>query len=89
MHVAKSMAPKGANYYHKFHDLVYEVTVPLKGESWLKLDLTKVYEQICIEPKDVPKTAFSTIVGTFVSNVLQMGDMNSTSTCQCLMVYIF
>jgi hypothetical protein len=55
----------------------------------LKLGLTEAYEQICIEPKDVPKMAFSTIVGTFVSNVLQMGDMNGPSTCQHLMVHIF
>jgi hypothetical protein len=53
------------------------------------LDLTEVYEQICIDPKDVPKTAFSTIVGTFISNVLQMGDTNSPSMCQCLRVHIF
>jgi hypothetical protein len=33
--------------------------------------------------------AFSTIVGMFMSNVLQMGDMNRPSTCQHLMVYIF
>jgi hypothetical protein len=55
----------------------------------LKLDLTEVYEQIHVELKDVPKTAFSTIVGMFVSNVFQMGDMNRPSTCQCLMVHIF
>jgi hypothetical protein len=54
-----------------------------------KLDLTEAYEQICVEPKDIPKTAFSTIVGTFVSNILQMGDMNSPLTCQHLMVHIF
>jgi hypothetical protein len=55
----------------------------------LKLDLTEAYEQIHVELKDVPKTAFTTIVGTFVSNVLQMGDMNGPSMCQCLMVHIF
>jgi hypothetical protein len=48
-----------------------------------------VYEQICVELKDIPKTTLSTIVGTFVSNVLQMGDTNSSLTCQHLMVHIF
>jgi hypothetical protein len=48
-----------------------------------------VYEQIRVELKDVPKMAFSTIVGTFVSNILQMGDTNGPSMCQCLMVHIF
>jgi chromatin segregation and condensation protein Rec8/ScpA/Scc1 (kleisin family) len=42
----------------------------------LKLHLTEVYEQIRIELKDVPKTAFSTIVGMFISNVLQIGNTN-------------
>jgi hypothetical protein len=40
-------------------------------------------------PKDVPKMAFTTIIGTFVSNVLQMGDTNGPLICQCLMVHIF
>jgi hypothetical protein len=56
----------------------------------LKLDLTsEAYEQIHIKLKDVPKTAFTTIVEIFISNVLQMGDMNSPLTCQCLMMQIF
>jgi hypothetical protein len=54
-----------------------------------KLYLTEAYEQKCVEPKDVPKTAFTAIVGTFVSNVLQIGDTNGPLTCQCLMVHIF
>ena len=32
-----------------------------------KLDMTEVYEQMCIKPKDVCKTTFSTIFGTFQS----------------------
>ena len=32
-----------------------------------KLDMSEVYEQIRIRLEDVPKTAFSTIFGTFVS----------------------
>jgi hypothetical protein len=54
-----------------------------------KLDLTEVNEQICMEPKDIPKMAFAMIIGTFVSNVLQMGDTNGPSMCQHLMVHIF
>ena len=32
-----------------------------------KLDMSEAYEQIRIRLEDVPKTAFSTIFGTFVS----------------------
>ena len=32
-----------------------------------KLDMSEAYEQRCIRSEDVPKTAFSTIFGTFVS----------------------
>jgi hypothetical protein len=39
--------------------------------------------------QDVPKTAFATIVRTFISNIPQMGDTNGPSTCQWLMVHIF
>jgi hypothetical protein len=54
-----------------------------------KLNLTEAYEQICVEPKDVPKMAFATSIGMFVSNILQIGDRNSPLMCQCLMVHIF
>jgi hypothetical protein len=54
-----------------------------------KLNLTEVYEQIHVELKDIPKMAFATIVGMFVSNILQMGDTNGPSTCQYLNVHIF
>ena len=36
-----------------------------------KLDMSEVYEQIRVHPEDVPKTAFVTIFGTFVSLVMQ------------------
>jgi hypothetical protein len=45
-----------------------------------KLDLTEVYKQIHVELKDIHKTAFAMIIGTFMSNVLQMGDMNGPSS---------
>ena len=40
-------------------------------------------------PKDVRKTMFSTIFGTFQSQVIQMGDCNSPSTFQQLMTATF
>jgi hypothetical protein len=55
----------------------------------LKLNLTEVYEEIHIDPKDVPKTAFTTILETFISNVLQMEDTNRPLMCQHLIVHIF
>ena len=54
-----------------------------------KLDMTEAYEQTCIRPKDVGKTTFSTIFGTFQSRVMQMGDCNAPSTFQWLMTAIF
>ena len=50
-----------------------------------KLDMTEAYEQSRIKPKDVHKTTFSTIFGTFQSRVIQMGDCNAPSTFQQLM----
>ena len=54
-----------------------------------KLDMLEVYEQICIRLEEVPKTAFSTIFGTFVSRVMQQGDCNAPSTIQQLMMAVF
>jgi hypothetical protein len=54
-----------------------------------KLDMSDAYEQIPVAPEDVWKTAFATIYGTFVSNVMQMGDCNAPSTFQSLMTQIF
>ena len=54
-----------------------------------KLDMSEAYEQICIKSEDVPKTAFSTIFGTFVSQVMQQGDCNTPSTFQWLMTVVF
>jgi Reverse transcriptase (RNA-dependent DNA polymerase) len=47
-----------------------------------KLDLSDTYEQICIVPEDVHKTAFVTICGMIVSNVMQQGNCNMPSTFQ-------
>ena len=54
-----------------------------------KLDMSEAYEQICIKSEDVPKTTFSTIFGTFVSQVMQQGDCNTPSTFQWLMTAVF
>ena len=54
-----------------------------------KIDLSDAYEQVCIVPEDVHKTGFSTIYGTFVSQVMQIGDCNAPSTFQRLMTFVF
>ena len=51
--------------------------------------MTEAYEQTRIRPEDVNKTTFSTIFGTFQSQVMQMGDCNAPSTFQWLMTAIF
>ena len=51
--------------------------------------MTEAYEQMHIRPEDVGKTTFSTIFGTFQSQVMQMGDCNAPSTFQQLMTAIF
>ncbi|CAA7269982.1 unnamed protein product [Cyclocybe aegerita] len=53
------------------------------------LDLKDAYEQMCIDPKDVWKTAFATPQGNMVSNVVQIGDCNAPATFQALMNHIF
>ncbi|KIK14930.1 hypothetical protein PISMIDRAFT_16915, partial [Pisolithus microcarpus 441] len=45
-----------------------------------KIDLSNAYEQVRIDPNDVPKTAFSTVFGTFLSHVMQQGDCNAPAT---------
>ena len=54
-----------------------------------KLDMSKAYEQIRIVLEHVHKTAFTTVLGTFRSQVMQMGDCNTPSTFQRLMTAIF
>ena len=39
--------------------------------------------------EDVPKTAFMTIFGMFISVVMQQGDCNALSTFQRLMTVVF
>ena len=47
-----------------------------------KLNMSKAYEQICIVPEYIHKMAFTTVLGTFRSQVMQMGDCNTPSTFQ-------
>ena len=42
-----------------------------------------------MELRDVWKTTFATIYGTFVSNVMQQGDCNTPSTFQRFVTHIF
>jgi Reverse transcriptase (RNA-dependent DNA polymerase) len=51
--------------------------------------MSEAYEQIRVDPAHVYKTAFATILGTFRSEVMQMGDCNAPSTFQRLMTTIF
>ena len=53
-----------------------------RGKICSKIDLSDVYEQVRIVPSDVHKTAFATIYGTFMSNIMQQGDCNTPSTFQ-------
>ena len=54
-----------------------------------KLNMSEVNEQICIILEHVHKTAFTTVLGMFKSQVMQMGDCNAPSTFQRLKTAIF
>ena len=60
-----------------------------KAKYWSKIDLTDAYEQVCIQMKDIPKTLFSFLMGTFVSNIMQISNCNAPTTFQRLMTSIF
>ena len=51
--------------------------------------MSEVYEQIRIVLEHVHMTAFATVLGTFRSQVMQMGDCNAPSMFQWLMTAIF
>jgi hypothetical protein len=53
------------------------------------IDISDAYEQMRIVPEDMPKTLFSSPLGTYISNVLQQGDCNRPSSWQRLMTHIF
>ena len=54
-----------------------------------KLNMSKAYEQIRIILEHVHKTVFATVLGTFRSQVMQMGDCKAPSMFQQLMTAIF
>ena len=60
-----------------------------RGKFRSKIDLADAYEQVRVEPNDVHKTLFATIMGTYHSNVVQQGDCNAPATFQRLMTSIF
>lgn len=60
-----------------------------KAKYRSKCDISNAYELIRVEPEDVWKTAFATIVGTFASNVMQQGDCNAPSTFQRFITNLF
>ena len=54
-----------------------------------KIDMTDAFEQIRVIPEHESRTAFASPLGTFLSRVIQQGDLNGPSTCQRLMTHIF
>jgi hypothetical protein len=54
-----------------------------------KIDLADAYEQVRVKPNDIQKMVFSTIMGTYISNVVQQGNCNAPATFQRLMMAIF
>ncbi|HZZ15741.1 MAG TPA: reverse transcriptase domain-containing protein, partial [Candidatus Sulfotelmatobacter sp.] len=68
-------------------DLIREAVASHKYVSII--DISDAFEQLRIVPEDVPKTLFSSPLGTFVSNTLQQGDCNGPSSWQRLMTYVF
>ena len=47
-----------------------------------KLNMSEVYKQIHIVLEHIHKMAFAAVLGTFRSQVMQMGDCNAPSTFQ-------
>ena len=54
-----------------------------------KIDLVQSFDQIRVDPPDVPKTAFRTHRGNYLHLTMQMGDKNATSTEQQLLDTVF
>src|SRR6266705_2598616 len=47
-----------------------------------KINMSDAYEQICVEPNDIPRTTFSTPQGMYNSNTMQQGNCNAPCTFQ-------
>ena len=71
---------------HSLKGLRMDVT---RVTYWSKIDMSDTYEQICIEPDNVWKTAVATVYGTFVSHVMQQGDCSTPTTFQRLITVVF
>ena len=63
----------------------FSKSVHNRAAFWSKLYRSKAYEQIHIIPEHIHKTAFTTVLGTFKSQVMQMGNCNcyNNHICTC------
>lgn len=68
-------------------DIVRNAVAKAKFRS--KIDMTDAFEQIRVIPEHELRSAFVSVLGTFVSRVIQQGDLNGPSTCQRLLTHIF
>ena len=85
---------------HQHNDNTHKDVTPFPDQDqiWMdvahtkyrsKIDLSNAYEQVPVAPEDVHKTAFSTVFGTFESNIMQQGNCNAPTTFLHLMMAIF
>ncbi|KIK12903.1 hypothetical protein PISMIDRAFT_18393 [Pisolithus microcarpus 441] len=64
----------------KRNDNTVKDVTPFPDQDQIQMDVA----QAKIDPNNVPKTAFSTVFGTFLSHVMQQGDCNAPATFQRL-----
>jgi len=60
-----------------------------QGRFRSKVDLSNAYKQVQVCVEDGNKTTFVTIASTYVSNIMQQEDCNTSATFQRLMMSIF
>jgi hypothetical protein len=60
-----------------------------RGKYCSKLDISDAFEQMRMDPEDESKTAFATVMETFTSQIMQIGDCNSPATWQRMMNLMF
>jgi len=68
-------------------EVIREDVVRAKIRS--KIDLTDAYEQVHVQPEDIIKNVFTTILEMYVSHVMWIGDCNAPATFQRLMTTTF